>query len=400
MSLRTLTLKALKEGIARAATARGRRQGGRDRGGVTMLVGILLGLVLLPSTALVIDVGKLYVERGELQSGADAAAVAVAKGCAGGKCSLSADLNTQRNSAVKYANANAKDGKTQVTQVCGRWGNLPACPTAPSNFTACSDPMPAGNYVEVRVRTENKDGTHLVPPSLARTLAGKQNYDGTAVGACSRATAADVCVSAKNATYKHTFNGAAGTATVTAVSPLCAGEDQPFSLVSYTAPDAAFTVPQFLYDYETKSITSSVRSLTFTVEVPACYTQVDFVFGNKIFNPLNSAAYGDRKLGSPGAPGNTSSGPDAWYNGGNRPCAPKPIVSFTSVADGSLKVNLGNGSTANVDAAFTVTAGTGSDFYRVAKNSTTTVKVPPSAASDVVVVDSTFRTKNGKWQRP
>jgi hypothetical protein len=343
----------------------------------------------------------LYVERGELQGGADSAAVAVAKGCVAGNCTAGTGIVNQRAAATKYANANAKDGKAEVTQVCGRWGNLPACPPAPANLTACEGPAPTGNYVEVRVKTLNADGSTLVPPVLAKTFAGNSDYDGTAVGACARATASDVCVSAKDATYKHTFNGPAGTATITAVSPLCSGQTQPFSLVSYTAPDAAFTVPQFLYDSETKSITSTTRSLSFKVDVPACYTQVDFVFGSQIFNPLDGIVYGNRKVGSrDGAPGNTSSGPEAWYNGGNRACSPKPTVSFTSVSDGTLKVNLSNGSTANIDAAFTVTAGGTSTFYRVAKGTTTTVKIQPSAASNVVVLDNTFRTTNGKWKRP
>ena len=42
---------------------------GRDRGAVSMIVGVLLaGGVLLGMTALVVDIGQLYAEREELQS--------------------------------------------------------------------------------------------------------------------------------------------------------------------------------------------------------------------------------------------------------------------------------------------------------------------------------------------
>ena len=52
---------------------------GRDRRAVAVLIG---GGVLFGMGALVIDVGQLYQNRAELQNGADAAALAVAKSCA------------------------------------------------------------------------------------------------------------------------------------------------------------------------------------------------------------------------------------------------------------------------------------------------------------------------------
>src|ERR1043165_3858879 len=65
----------------RRAVDRRRRPG--ERGAVAVTVAILLGGgVLLGFAALVVDVGQLYAEREELQSGADAAALAVAKACA------------------------------------------------------------------------------------------------------------------------------------------------------------------------------------------------------------------------------------------------------------------------------------------------------------------------------
>ena len=138
--------------------------------------------------------------------------------------------------------------------------------------------------------------------------------------------------------------------------------------------------------------------------MPACYTQVDFVFGSEV-NPLTYAAYGDKKVGSPGAPGNASVGPSAWYNGGTRLCDPRPTATFTSQCDGSMQVKLANGSAANIDAVFTVTAGGESARYRIAKGTNQSVKIFASAASNVQVQDNvpdgdTFETVTGRWSKP
>src|SRR5689334_9030817 len=101
----------------------------RERGAVAILIAITLGTgVLLGSSALVVDVGKLYVEREQLTSGADAAALAVAQACGAGKCNNASDGANQMHTARKYANVNAKDGHTAVTTLCGTWPGLPACP--------------------------------------------------------------------------------------------------------------------------------------------------------------------------------------------------------------------------------------------------------------------------------
>ncbi len=61
-----------------------------------MLIG---GGVLTGMGALVVDVGQLYQERAELQNGADAAALGVAKSCALGTCTPAV--------AAQLADANA-----------------------------------------------------------------------------------------------------------------------------------------------------------------------------------------------------------------------------------------------------------------------------------------------------
>ncbi len=75
---------------------------GRDEGGaIAVLIAVLIGGgVLTGMGALVIDIGQLYVERAQLQNGAEAGAMAVAKSCAAGPCAPA--------TAVAYADANAK----------------------------------------------------------------------------------------------------------------------------------------------------------------------------------------------------------------------------------------------------------------------------------------------------
>jgi Flp pilus assembly protein TadG len=151
-----------------------------QRGGVAVLVAVLAGGgVLIGMGALVVDVGQLYQERAELQSGADAAALAVAKSCASGSC----------NSALapNYANANAKDGAATVSRVCGS-GTLGACPASTGAMTDCPALPPSGsNYVDVHTSTKTSSSSTLLPPVFARTLLGNGSYSGSTVYACARA---------------------------------------------------------------------------------------------------------------------------------------------------------------------------------------------------------------------
>lgn len=75
-----------------------------DRGATAVLVGILM-VPLIGFTAIAVDVGALYVERGQLQNGADAAALAIAQECAeDGSCDAPNAL------AESFTDANANDG--------------------------------------------------------------------------------------------------------------------------------------------------------------------------------------------------------------------------------------------------------------------------------------------------
>jgi Flp pilus assembly protein TadG len=157
--------------------------GSDERGVVGVLVALLLGGgVLTGLGALVIDVGQLYQNRAELQNGADAAALAVAKSCATGTCTPTL--------ATQYANENASEltGNTAaVGVVCGS-GTLGACPVSSGSLDCPAAPA-AGQqgYVDVHTSTKLANGTTILPASFAKTLLGNSSYTGTTVQACSQA---------------------------------------------------------------------------------------------------------------------------------------------------------------------------------------------------------------------
>jgi Flp pilus assembly protein TadG len=96
----------------------------RDSGAV--LVWMLLMLtVIVGFGAITVDVGRMYVEKRELQNGADAAALGVAADCADGVCTGAVAI------AQDLVDRNAKDGRSRVS-LCGRGiPGVAACPDAP-----------------------------------------------------------------------------------------------------------------------------------------------------------------------------------------------------------------------------------------------------------------------------
>ena len=160
-----------------------RLAGRGEQGAIGVLVVVLIsGGVLLGMGALVVDVGQVYQNRAELQNGADAGALAVAKSCIQGTCA--------RDIAATYADANASkltDNTADVNLVCGS-GSLGACPASTGKITDCPAAPSAGtNYVDVHTSTELPGNRHLLPPVFARTLAGNGNYSGSTVYACAQA---------------------------------------------------------------------------------------------------------------------------------------------------------------------------------------------------------------------
>ncbi|MEV6297775.1 hypothetical protein AB0M02_00040 [Actinoplanes sp. NPDC051861] len=191
------------------------------------------------------------------------------------------------------------------------------------------------------------------------------------------------CVSAADATFHHTFDGAGGSATITAVRPLCDGEERTFSLVSYTTP-------VFVYDSDRALIDSGRRSVTLSVDVPACETRVEAFLGAGIIEEPTTG-YGDLTLGSPGS---RSSGVAGSYKGGDAECAPEPSVTFRSYCDGVLHTRLSNAADATVDAVFTVDG----RLKRVAPGKHADLTSHPSGP--VVVRDNTLTTSTGSWVDP
>ncbi len=148
-----------------------------ERGVVGVIVALLIGAgVLTGMCALVIDVGQIYQERAELQNGADAAALGVAKSCALGACTPGV--------AGQLADGNASNltGRTEgVALVCGS-GSLGSCPASTGSITDCPPPPPAGtNFVDVYTATQTASGSTLLPPVFATTLLGNSSYRGTTV---------------------------------------------------------------------------------------------------------------------------------------------------------------------------------------------------------------------------
>ena len=145
-----------------------------------------------------------------------------------------------------------------------------------------------------------------------------------------------------------------------------------------------------------------VATLDFAVEVPNCYTQVDFVFGSKVIDPLTDTSdrYGDRKFGSPTGIGARSTGPRAWYNGGSGTCSAAPEVIAESDCDGNVELTLVNRS-GNAAVTFAV-AGSGGFTAKVTVPMRKIETRKPSAgeAQEITVVAPGMKDFTGGWQKP
>ena len=109
--------------------------------------------VLLAMTAFAFDFARIWAEQRELQSGADAAALAVAEDCAQDKCDPGYDAE---GLAEEYADANAKDAAAWVPLV---------------------DIDLAAQQVTVQTATETTDGDN----QFDMTFAGAIGFDGLTV---------------------------------------------------------------------------------------------------------------------------------------------------------------------------------------------------------------------------
>ncbi|WP_165945205.1 hypothetical protein [Micromonospora sp. KC723] len=217
------------------------------------------------------------------------------------------------------------------------------------------------------------------------------------------------CVKADDARYTHTFDGPKGEASITLTNgPLCPGEEQELALVSYVAPSAKFAVPQYVLASSVNKFTGvaegelGVATLKFKVEVPTCYTQVDFVFGSKIIDPLTDTSdrYGDRKVGSKKGIGSRSEGPAAWYNGGSGTCVAVPEVIASSDCDGGVELTLVNRN-GNAAAEFTVTGSSGfTKKVAVRMRAIEKLQLTPAQAQDITVTAPGMKDFTGGWEKP
>jgi Flp pilus assembly protein TadG len=172
----------MRDLMARLGRRIARQLRNEERGAIGIIVAVLIGCgVLTGMGALVVDVGQLYQERAELQDGADAAAIGVAKSCALGVCDPTV--------ASQYADANASSltgGNAAASLVCGSGTGLTVCPASTGALTDCPAPPPGVNYVDVTTSTQTASGSTVLPPAFAATLLGT-SYSGTTVTACSQA---------------------------------------------------------------------------------------------------------------------------------------------------------------------------------------------------------------------
>lgn len=112
-----------------------------DRGTVTVIAALLM-VVLLGFVAIAVDVGVIYSERAQLQSGADAAAIATAQKCARDAadplCSTTSEL------AKSLANQNTHDGMSNVRAI-----ELNKTARTAVVYTSAKEPGGASNSVSL-----------------------------------------------------------------------------------------------------------------------------------------------------------------------------------------------------------------------------------------------------------
>jgi hypothetical protein len=70
------------------------------------------------------------------------------------------------------------------------------------------------------------------------------------------------------------------------------------------------------------------------------------------------------------------------------------------MCNGTVQVQMANGSSANVDAVFEITAGGSSESVRVRAGATKTVTIAAAGAANVWVFDNRGQTKTGRWTQP
>lgn len=172
-----------------------------ESGAVAPIVAILLGFgVITGMLALTADVGNVMWERRQLQNGADATALALARICAGDSDACSPVATGPALDPL--LNANAQDRLNQFDRSrpgtsngqCGQGTGNPAMPacTSPRSYTRLPDCPPRPGwlgsdipFVETYTRTESGGGSTLLPSFFAGAITGVDPE--VSVHACARA---------------------------------------------------------------------------------------------------------------------------------------------------------------------------------------------------------------------
>lgn len=183
------------------------RSAGRDEHGAVAVIVAICFPVFIGFAVITIDIGGLYVERRELQKGADAAALAVAQDCALSPTGYACTEAGAHPMAEFYGNENAKDGAMTV-------------PGPGVGVRILHDEQ------KVLVRTETNDPSSSDPSLLRHFFAPLfLNTDGSAVSAKSTAMwgsaslsggYADVPVSGSVCDFMGVYGG--GTTTIEALN--------------------------------------------------------------------------------------------------------------------------------------------------------------------------------------
>lgn len=166
---------------------RRRRRGSSAEGGAAATIVAVLAAtgVLLGGLAISVDIGRVMLERSELQNAADAGALAAAQTCAEDPdfCSedlLRADISDLVNRNARDFDPSNESGGHEIDQICGPLVGE-GCPAASLTDLAVCPPLPdgfLGDYVEVHTLTKSGDQSVI------------SNFFGGAIGGASDSTVA------------------------------------------------------------------------------------------------------------------------------------------------------------------------------------------------------------------
>jgi hypothetical protein len=152
-----------------------------DDGAIAVMVAVLL-VVLLGAAAFAVDAGSIYWERRQLQNAADAAALALAAGCALDEVDCAAPPATLAGAVQPIADANAHDDSAGVPESAWHGSDPGECEPGASE---ADNPLTGANVV--KVSTSTADAANDDAPFLTLLFARFLGVDTATVGACATA---------------------------------------------------------------------------------------------------------------------------------------------------------------------------------------------------------------------